>query len=179
MQGEKYVMQSVGDFDASKKYPVGIQLGISGEISISLEELENFDSDIPVYVYDSLLNTYTQINDSDFVLTLDTNSYMDRFFISFEADDTLSTSSSEIDSIRLYYLQDTQEIYINWVNSYDIKKVQLLNILGQEVKQWDDIEPLNQHEIKIPVKNISEGNYVIKVTNNHGKTTNKKVIIKQ
>ena len=105
--------------------------------------------------------------------------YTDRFYLAFSNEENLSSSENEIDSIRLYYLNDTKEIYLNWVNSYDIKEIQLINILGQTVKTYTDIEPINSHEIRVPVKNISEGNYVIKVTNSHGKTTNKKVVIKQ
>ena len=179
INNERYVIQGVGQFDNSKKYPFIMEVGKSGEIEISLDDLENFDSAIDVYIYDALLGTYTKFNDTPFKATLSINDYTERFFLAFINEESLSTPKNEIDSIRLYYLNDTKEIYINWVNSYDIKEIKLINILGQTVKTYNDIEPINSHEIRIPVKNISEGNYVIKVTNSHGKTTNKKVVIKQ
>ncbi|MCO4823039.1 MAG: T9SS type A sorting domain-containing protein, partial [Flavobacteriaceae bacterium] len=175
----RYVIQGVGAFETSKIYPLGINLAISGNIEIELEAQENFDSEIPVYIYDALLNTYTQFNSETFKLPLDPGDFMDRFFLAFQDEDTLNTSSNTIQSMRLYYLEDTHEIYINWANSYDIKKVVLLNILGQTIRTWQDITPLNQTEIKIPVENVSDGNYIIKVVNSKGKTTNKKVIIKE
>jgi hypothetical protein len=57
--------------------------------------------------------------------------------------------------------------------------VQLINLLGQSVQVWDEINPINQREIKIPVEHISEGSYIIKVHTISGKTANKKVIIRQ
>ena len=183
IDNSRFVMQGVGDFDVTKKYPLGLRLGMAGDIEISLQELENFERDTPIYIYDQLTDAYTQINDDDFVLPLDANEYPDRFYLAFETGEEESIIVEEepysIDSVRIYYLSDTKEIYINWVDTADIKEVILINILGQTVREWDNIDPLNEHEIRIPVKNISEGNYVIKVINNHGKTTNKKVVIKQ
>jgi hypothetical protein len=179
INNERYVIQGVGAFDNTKKYPFILEIGNSGEIEISLDELENFDNTIDVFIYDALLETYTKFNDSPYVTTMAVADYTNRFYLAFSNEENLSTSENEIDSIRLYYLNDTKEIYINWVNSYDIKEIQLINILGQTVKTYTNIEPINSHEIRVPVKNISEGNYVIKVTNSHGKTTNKKVVIKQ
>ena len=129
-------------------------------------------------MFDAVLNTYTQINDDSFNLPLDANEYPNRFFITFEAEDTLSTNSNTIDSIRIYYLNDTEEIYINWVNTHNIKEVQLINLLGQSVKVWNEIEPINQREIRIPVENISDGSYIINVKSKDGKSSNKKVIIR-
>ena len=183
IDNSRFVMQGVGDFDVTKKYPLGLRLGMAGDIEISLQELENFERDTPIYIYDQLIDAYTQINDDDFVLPLDANEYPDRFYLAFETGEEESIIVEEepysIDSVRIYYLSDTKEIYINWVDTADIKEVILINILGQTVRDWDNIDPLNEHEIRIPVKNISEGNYVIKVITNHGKTTNKKVVIKQ
>ena len=110
---------------------------------------------------------------------MDAGDYMDRYYLAFYNPSSLSIPENDIDALRVNYLNDTNEIYINWINSNDIKEVELINIIGQSVKTWTNIEPINSHEIKIPVKNISEGNYVIKVINNQGMTTNKKVIIKQ
>ncbi|MEZ4780162.1 MAG: HYR domain-containing protein [Flavobacteriaceae bacterium] len=180
INNERYVIQGVGQYDDTKKYPFILEIGNSGEIEISLDELENFDTAIDVYIYDALLETYTKFNNSPFVTTMAVADYTDRFYLAFSNQESLNTNDdNEIDSIRVYYLNDTKEIYINWVNSYDIKEVQLINILGQTVKTYIDLEPINSHEIRIPVKNISEGNYVLKVKNSHGMVTNKKVIIKQ
>jgi len=180
IDGDPYAIQGVGEFDNTKQYPVEVIVTNPGIITISLQDLENFDSEIDVFVHDALDGTYFQINQEDLQINLSAGIYTNRFFITFIDDVTLNTEDlDQLESIRLYYLHDTKEIYINWVNSYEIEKVTLINLLGQNVREWDDIVPLNQREIKIPVSNISEGSYIIKVINSNGKSTNKKVIIKQ
>ena len=73
------------------------------------------------------------------------------------------------------YLEDLcSELF----NTYNIEEVQLINLLGQSVKVWNEIEPINQREIRIPVENISDGSYIINVKSNDGKSSNKKVIIR-
>ena len=60
----------------------------------------------------------------------------------------------------------------------DIKQVYLVNMLGQTIKSWNSTNaPLSQ-ECKIPVRQLSEGNYIIKVQTTDNQTINKKVIVK-
>jgi hypothetical protein len=167
-------------FNSEDRVPLGLVVPNNGNYKIAINTLDGLfeDASQNIYLEDTYTNTIHNLRISPYSFNAVKGTFDDRFILRY-TDESLSTNSNNIDSIRLYYLQDTQEIYINWVNSYDIKEVKLINILGQEVKQWDNIEPLNQHEIKIPTKNISDGNYIIKVINKHGKTSNKKVIIKQ
>ena len=167
-------------FNSEDRVPLGLVVPNNGNYKIAINTLDGLfeDESQNIYLEDTYTNTIHNLRISPYSFNAVKGTFDDRFILRY-TDESLSTNSNNIDSIRLYYLQDTQEIYINWVNSYDIKEVKLINILGQEVKQWDNIEPLNQHEIKIPTKNISDGNYIIKVINKHGKTSNKKVIIKQ
>ncbi|TYA55272.1 immunoglobulin-like domain-containing protein [Formosa maritima] len=170
---ETYVIQGVGDFDETKYYPLGIFLETSGTIEISLKALENFEEDIDVFVYDSLYQTYTLINDSSFVYALEAETYTDRFYITFQSN-SLTIGENTFDNISVNYLQNPNEIYIKTPTSVQVKKVQLINLLGQDVFSWDI---KNSSEIiRIPVKRISEGPYVVKVTTDSG-IINKKVLI--
>ena len=178
---KKYVIQGVGDFDKTKQYPLGIYLSISGEIEVSLTELENFRGSKNIYVYDSLLGTYTKINNRSFKMSLDAGDYVNRFFITFsKAQNRLDIIDTELDNAIVNYLNSTDEIYINIPESIDVKQVYLINLLGQTIKSWKTANMLNisSNEFKIPVKNISEGNYIIKVETSTG-TINKKIIVTQ
>ena len=178
IEGDKYVIQGVGTFDDSKQYPLGLFIENSGIVEIKLTDLENFDSDINAFIYDSVAETYIQINESSFQMYLEAATYIDRFYLTFNTN-SLSTSELEINNIIVNYLLETKEIYINTTHSADINKVHLFNILGQNVQSWDAITPENSREIRIPVEIISEGSYILKVEYGKGLTTNKKVIIKR
>ncbi len=84
IEEEKYIIQGVGEFDDENLYPVTIDLSASGNIEIELTALENFDEEIDVYVYDSLLGTYSRINDTSYQVNLDAGSHTNRYFITFQ-----------------------------------------------------------------------------------------------
>ncbi|MEZ4856809.1 MAG: LamG-like jellyroll fold domain-containing protein [Gelidibacter sp.] len=174
---DKYIIEGVGAFDVSKQYPIGIFLSTAGTVNIELTDLENFDSPIDVYVYDALLGTYTQINDLSFQMQLEAGDYVNRFSIVFETDDTLSTIDETFKDITVNYLQRTDEIYVKMPESIYVKQVYLINTAGQTVKSWNVTNMNFGSEFKIPVKQISEGNYILSVQTNT-QTYNKKVIVK-
>ncbi|TVZ60061.1 HYR domain-containing protein [Flavobacteriaceae bacterium MAR_2010_105] len=179
INGDRYVIQGVGDFVKTKQYPLGMFLTSNGNIEIELTELENFENPIDVYIYDALLGTYTRFNDVNYQISLDANDYLNRFYIAFQDNSgTLSVEDEEAQNILVNYLNSTDEIYVKTINSVDVRQIYLINMLGQTVKSWNMTNlPMANNEIRIPVSKISEGNYILKVETSRA-TVNKKVIIK-
>jgi len=178
IEDEQYVIQGVGEFDETKKHPLGIFLNSSGKIEISLEGLENFESEIDVYVYDALLNTYSKIyENNNFDMFLESDDYLNRFYLAFKDESTLSNSTQELQQPTVQYLNNTNEIYINAPNFIEVNNVYLINVVGQSVKYWSQKTIGLSNTIKIPVTNISEGVYIIKVETNIG-IISKKIIVK-
>jgi hypothetical protein len=179
IENRMFIIQGVGSFNATNQYPIGLFLSDSGNVEIALTSLENFDTEVDVYVYDALLQTSTRINNSNFMIYLGANEYLNRFFITFQPSEALSNlDTNPEDLATVSYLNDTDEIYINIPNALQLKQVHLYNIIGQKVKTWNVTNlPVLSNELHIPVRNISEGAYIVKVETNSG-TLNKKVIIK-
>jgi hypothetical protein len=183
IDNDKYVMQGVGDFNETKQYPLGLFLSTGGNIEIKLSSLENFNPNTKVYIYDMLLGTYTKINNKKYEANLDIGDYVNRFYLTFINDSTLSIEEeeevpTEINSIIVNYLNDTDEIYIKTPHTIDVKQIYLINMIGQSVRSWNITNlPVMSHEMNIRVKNISDGNYIIKVETSTG-VINKKIIIK-
>jgi len=179
INNERFVIQGVGDFDKSKQYPLNLFMSKNGSVELSLKSLENFETPINVFVYDALLGTYTRINNTAYQISLDADNYSNRFFITFQHENSLSVEDEEIESqnIIVNYLSSSHEIYIKSIQSIDIKKVYLINMIGQSVKSWNaSTLSTSNGEYRIPVSGISEGNYILKVETS-GTTVNKKVII--
>ncbi|MFK7782003.1 BspA family leucine-rich repeat surface protein [Psychroserpens sp.] len=178
IDGEKYIIQGVGNFDITKSYPLDIDLADDGNITIHLDVIENFEVDIDIFIYDAYESIYTQINNQDFQKTLESGNYSDRFFLTFIDNSTLSAIDNEIENIIINYLQDSNEILIRSVSDTQIKQVSLINLVGQTVASWNTSNLHTSSEgFRIPVKNISEGNYVLKVGTNYS-TINKKILLK-
>ena len=178
IQGGKYVIQGVGAFNASAQYPLGVFLDDTGNINIELTEINNFDDPIDVYIYDATLGTYTSINESSFETNLDAGDYLNRFYVVFTPDTTLSTIDAQAQEVMINYLNSSEEIYIKTPSSINVKQVYLINMLGQTVKAWNYTNNPFSNEIKLPVKNIAQGGYIVKVETDTNNTITKKIIIK-
>ncbi|MBJ7879314.1 LamG-like jellyroll fold domain-containing protein [Gelidibacter salicanalis] len=173
----KYIIQGVGNFDETKRYPFALHLGKNGAAEIKLTELENFTETIDVYIYDSVLGTYHQINSTNFTISLDAGNYDNRFYLAFSEEKSLSIIDEEFKNVVVKYLQNTDEIYIKTPNDIEVQQVSLVNIIGQTVQAWNATNTTLSNDMKIPVKYLPDGNYIVKIQTTTG-TFNKKVIVK-
>ncbi|MCR8668641.1 T9SS type A sorting domain-containing protein [Aestuariibaculum sp. M13] len=176
-------IQAVGQFDENKQYPFTIFTNKGGSFEIAVTEFENLPASTKVFIYDSLLGTYTKIDDknSTFNITLDPGNYTDRFYITFIHKDqkALSVIDEELNKIQVNYLHNSREIYINSPVTNEIKQVQLINILGQIINVWDKSTiTFNSNEIRLPVSgDIAQGSYIVNIVTSNSNIS-KKIIIK-
>ncbi|MCC1485603.1 LamG-like jellyroll fold domain-containing protein [Winogradskyella immobilis] len=178
IEDDVYVIQGVGAFDDSKMYPVGVFLSENSDVEFELTDLENFEKGLDVYIYDSVLGTYTNITEENYVVNLEPDYYADRFFLAFrDQNSTLSSDDKILDKSFISYLSNTKEIYIKVPNN-DVTEVKLISILGQTVQKWDT--NLNQYAsdaYRIPVSKLPTGTYVLNVETEDS-VISKKIIIK-
>ena len=163
------IIQGVGSFNNSKTYPLGVFLGETGSVKISLNSLENFEEDIPVYIHDTLLDTYTQINEEDYENILDQGEYEDRFYIAFNAplnsNLVLSTDEFKTAAPTIRYANNTNEILVDTQGTSQIKSLRIYDISGKQIYQ--ELLP-NASEIKTYFKTKSKGNYIVSVNTDKG-----------
>ncbi|WP_242155025.1 T9SS type A sorting domain-containing protein [Aestuariivivens sediminis] len=181
IENKRYVIQGVGTFNETKKYPLGMFLTNSGNIKISLDKLENFENPIDVYVYDAKLDTYTQINYLDYTSFIYSGEYLDRFYIAFKdnsvtnlAKSSLSTPDEFIENTRINYLGNTKELYINTSMSNSIKSISIFNLNGQKVYTANGLQ---EQTIRMALSNL-KGNYgIVSVESDEGFITTKQIVI--
>ncbi len=169
IEGDRYVVQGVGAFAETKIYPFGLFLTYSGTITISLKALENFDTPINVYIYDAYLDTYTQINNTDYTTPMLSGDYLDMYFIAF-MEPALSLVENDLQETEIRYLRNIKELYINTYNNSTIKQISLYNLLGQELFVLKDI---NNNEIKISLDFITTGISIVNIITDKGVLTKK------
>lgn len=169
IESDRYVIQGVGAFDETKKYPFGLFLTNSGNITISLNSLENFDPPIDVYIYDAEFDTYTQINTNGYTAVMSSGDYLNKYYIAF-FEPSLSTVKNDLQETEISYLRNTKELYINTYNNSNIKQVSLNNLLGQEIFVLKDI---NNKEIKISLDNITTNICIVTIKTDKGVLTKK------
>ncbi|MFI0429381.1 hypothetical protein [Mariniflexile sp. HMF6888] len=126
---KKYVIQGVGTYDNIYEFPIGIIIIIiiitqQGKHVIMLDAVENFTD--PVYIKDSLLNTYYNLSESNFSPNLPPGEYLDRFSIVFQATETLNNTKEFLtnNNISAYFKNDA--ILIKNKNLIGINQVTVL-----------------------------------------------------
>lgn len=181
IDNNRYLIQGVGAFDNTKQYPLGLFLKNTGDIKIELDSLENFNTAIDVYIYDSLEDSYTLINESDYVNNISSGEYLNRFYIAFKevneindlAKNSLSIEDESIKATKINYLSNTKELYINTNNSSKISSIDIYNIKGQKLYAFKNV---NVTTIKIPLQSIRNQHNIVSIKTEYGLVSKQLII---
>ncbi len=172
---EKFNIQGTNEITASSVMPLGLHLRNGGETKITIDHLENVPDDLEIFVHDVLLNIYHNLRISDFVFTLPSGTYLDRFEITFQEGTALSIEENGQTDLEIYYANTTKDLVLLNPNSLEIKSIEIFNILGQSIYTIKNVENTSYSEYK--VKNLSVGTYIVKLKTVNGETS-KKVLVK-
>ena len=163
------VIQGVGVFEDTKTYPLGVFLGETGNFSISLNSLENFEEDINVFIHDTVDDVYTQINDTDFESIVEAGEYENRFFITFTEPITANSLSDDeyvLSEPQIRYNNSTSELLINTGGNSQIMALSVYDISGKQI--YSEL-PSNTQYLKTYFKSNSKGNYIVSVDTDKGR----------
>nr|WP_315148441.1 LamG-like jellyroll fold domain-containing protein [uncultured Flavobacterium sp.] len=185
LNGEnQLVIQGEGYFNEDASYPIGIKTTVEGKVSLTIDALENFDSQQKVYIYDEQEKTYNEIQKNAFEVNLPAGVNNTRFSLRFK-DKSLSTektlsvaeNNAKSNEIEIAHIQNSNTLKIaNKSTETTVEKVTLFNIAGQSIATWK-IENQDQQNIQIPIKTVSTGVYIAKLNTTSGEVS-KKLIIK-
>ena len=174
-EGEPIALQALNTTDLGNTtiaLGVNASQGVQVTFTISVNELPVTTE---VYLDDTVANTSTLLNTSDYVLTPATAlSGTGRFFLRVEDDTLLSTTENNLETLNIFALNDSKEVIVNGQLLNDTM-FNLYDIQGRLVLSTQLDNTLSQN--RIDVSSLSGGVYVIGVQNNTHQIS-QKVIIK-
>jgi hypothetical protein len=178
--GKKLAIQGVGFFKKEAAFPIGVKTNIAGKVTFSIDELENFDKNQRVYIYDNTTKIYHNIKDQSFEIVLPVGQFDNRFSLCFKdknhSDNNNENDDDSKDKIQAKYSQTNSILKItNTSTESTVSTVSLFNVLGQLISKWETSN-LDQNNIEIPILNISSGIYITKIATTNGDFS-KKIII--
>ncbi len=164
---DRYVIQGVGEFNTSKYYPLGMFLDNTGDISISLADLENFEDEIDVYLYDLEYDTYTLLNETDFDKNVLANAYLNRFYITFSTtahidinnNNTLSISDDALSKLKIWHSNLKDILHVNGITNSTDAILSLYNMEGKKLVE----EKITNESYSVNTSGISSGIYIVNV----------------
>lgn len=170
-----FIIQAVNNFNENQILPLGIKTVKDGLVKIKIDGLENIDTNsMPIFIYDKQLNTYYNLNNSNFEVFLNKGTYSNRFELVFKNSQILNTNEILDDTIQVYFSNDNESIIVQNPNSIKIKSIEIYNILGQSI--FKSTNSTTEKYIEQKTKNIAIGTYVIKLKTDFG-VVSKKVLI--
>jgi len=192
LSGEnQLVIQGVGTFDRFATYPIGVKTDAEGIVKFMIDDLENFDANQPIYIFDSESNTYNNIRGTNFEINLPAGTNKTRFSLRFfnpAVDVIVKESEPEptpepqpqpetIANIDIIHIQKSNNINIdNRIKDCRVQKVILYNDAAQEIDNWKIEENRDQSNIQVHIKKTKMGVYIVKIETTKGEFT-KKILI--
>lgn len=177
----KLIIQGVGYFDTNATYPIGVKTDSIGKVQFVIDELENFEKNQVVYIYDNETDIYHEISKAPFEIILPEGENKTRFSLRFLDKNKVIKEDIEAvvtdNELALSYQKDGNTLTLhNRQEDFIISKITLFNILGQSISSWD-INTEDQNNIQLPIKKVSTGIYIAKIQTSKGDMS-KKIIIR-
>jgi len=179
LDNQKLVIQGVGAFDDTKKFPIGLVCQSHGKVKFVLDGVENLDENTPVFLFDKQTNTYYNIKENIAEIEIASRgTFNDRFVIQF-TQNTLSTDEFENieEQLSVFYL--TSDHTLNILNTHadvEITSVQLYDLLGRLVESIPMDDP-SKRDLKIKLYEHAHSIYIVKLITTNGDSISKKIVI--
>ena len=167
-----YAIQALGGEDLNNiTIPLGLNASQGQTIVLSVLQ-SDLPSHINVYLDDTLNNTSTLLNTSDYTFTAETNLLgVGRFFLKFESN-ALNSNESALDSLKVF-TKTNNTIIIEGSFNYNTS-FKLYDLSGKLIK-IKSINHTNSNTI-IDTSGLSAGVYIIKLKDGFKKRTEKIVV---
>jgi hypothetical protein len=152
---------------------LGLKISETGKASIKIEELENIEEGVELFIKDNLTNETYKINNQPFEVILEAGEYVERFSLVFQPRLKTLQEVALDKSIFIYMNNKISELEINKIVNTEITKVAIFDYLGQTLRTWKI--DLNSRIISLPLK-LATGVYIVQINTING-TINKGIII--
>ncbi|WP_047550987.1 T9SS type A sorting domain-containing protein [Psychroserpens sp. Hel_I_66] len=152
--------------------PLGVNANQGEQLTISILENDVPDN-VDVYLEDTVDNTFTLLNTSDFVITPSTNlSGTGRFFLRFSSE-ALSTQEATFETVQIYTTKSPKSLFIKGLLDQNTT-LEIYDIQGRMILKSKLDTRSNSNEVDI--SEFTTGVYIVKL-NNGSQQKSQKVII--
>lgn len=163
-------------FHADKKIPVTLTADATCSFSVKVSELINFNLADEIYLHDKNTNSYYDIKNGYFDITLDAGTYADRFEVTFQ-NETLSQDDIAAINNAFAVHQNNEQGILTLFNreNKEITAVALYDMSGKQV--LNKVNLGTHATYQFTTAGYSDGIYVVKATTQDNNVVSKKVSI--
>ncbi|RZJ34366.1 MAG: T9SS type A sorting domain-containing protein [Flavobacterium sp.] len=171
--GSRYVIEGIA-FDPQQRVKVGITSAPSTSFSFHLAEAVHFDENQPVYIYDGLDNSYHDLRNGSYNVTLDAGTYENRFELTFTAE---ALSNEHHQSQAFQVVQDNAHNQLRILNPSNatFTKCILYDVSGKQIFSKANLGSDNEYQFD--TSTWSDGIYLFKAATDSGSTSTTKIAV--
>lgn len=143
--------------------------------NITTNTLKDVPEDVNIFIFDKETNTYTDIKNNAFSITLDTGVYNDRFEITFKESSTLNTTENTFNDFKIFQNNKIAQLKLVNPNNLNIKALSLFDVSGKQVMNKHLASDNENHSFS--TKPLSDGVYIVKIDIDDNQVFSEKIII--
>ena len=175
LENEKFVIQAVQNLVEEKELSIGLVAENAGGGTISLDELENIDDNVGIYIKDNYTGATHDLRASDFQVSIPAGETNDKYSLVFQPENPLSINNEILENgIIVHTDTENQEIVITNNTNFKLDGIDMHTIIGQQILSMK--EGISENIIRIPINDKASGIYVISIYSEKGKISKKIVI---
>ncbi len=179
-EGEDIYLAEALPFDPSLKIPFELKIeNDNTPIRVRIVDVQHFDTNQPIYIHDKEQDSYVNLKEQHFNITLNADTYSDRFEIVFTSDSdestALNTQNYVFDGLTVYQDNNNAEFKIANPNYLDIKSLNLYDIQGKNV--FEKSISNNNNTYNYSTRTLKEGVYIAKITLEDENVLSKKIVV--
>jgi len=175
IDAKKYVIQATDNLELNKEIPLGIKSN-GGEITIKIDQLQNFSEEFDIYLKDVELNTYHNLSESNYTINLPEGEYENKFVVTLkEANPSNIEGSVFVNGDELTINFEKQLGLLTLINNQliHVSNISLYNTLGQLTNYWNVNSNNSYQTFSI---NSNTGIYIVQITTEKGSISKKLLI---
>jgi hypothetical protein len=173
IENGNYVIQGV-NFDQSKKIPLTVKAATNATFKFYIPEVKNFDISQPIYLYDALDQSYHDIKNGTYQVTVSPGSYPERFKISFTSE-TLGVPDIAGKQFIIFQDNSKNTLKASNPNNMAMKSFKLYDMLGKIVLSKDDLG--TDSGFSFSTSGLSYGIYIVEFLTTENEKLTQKVVI--
>ncbi|MEW4922705.1 T9SS type A sorting domain-containing protein [Algibacter sp. 2305UL17-15] len=163
-------------YDSNTRLPIGFKANeISTRFSVKVFKLNDVPADVNVYLFDKDNNTYTDIKNGAFEVSLPKGIHNDRFEITFNNQSNLNVETISNDDFKVFENSGISQLEIHNPQLLDIASITLYDVSGKLVTKR--IISSNERKHTIDSRRLSTGTYIVEIKLTDQQVLNKKVMI--
>lgn len=172
--GSPFAIQAIGVSDLmNTTIALGVNANSDEQLVFTISE-STLNNTVEIYLEDTLNNTSTLLNTSDYIITPSTNlNGTGRFYIRI-TDSTLSTPENSLDDLSIYSNNYDKTVVITG-QLFEASTAKIYDIQGRVVSNTALLQNRNSSQT-IDVSSLNAGIYVVQITNGTQSKTQKIII---